>query len=125
MVVREVAAGRSTVTGTVPSTVVSHRRRALLRDPNFRLLWAGETVSQVGSAMTVVALPFVAITVLNASPFVLGLLTACAWLPSLLVSLPAGAWVDQVGRKPVMQAANIVSAALLVSVPVAGPADGR
>jgi MFS family permease len=90
-----------------------------LRHPDFRLLWAGETVSQAGSAMTVVALPLVAITILDASPIVLGLLTASAWLPSLLISLPAGAWVDQTGRRAVMQAANIASAALFVSVPVA------
>jgi predicted MFS family arabinose efflux permease len=99
--------------------VAPARRRPLLRDPDFRLLWIGETVSQAGSAMTVVALPLVAITVLGASPAVLGLLTACAWLPSLLISLPAGAWVDQAGRRAVMQAANVTSAALFISVPVA------
>src|SRR5688500_19553338 len=87
-------------------------RRPLLRDHDFRLLWVGETVSQAGSAMTVVALPLVAITVVGASPLVLGVLTACAWLPSLLISLPAGAWVDQVGRRSVMQAANVASAIL-------------
>ena len=99
--------------------VVQHRRRSVLRDRDFRLLWVGETVSQAGSAMTVIALPLVAITVLGAAPIVLGFLTACAWLPALLVSLPAGAWVDQVGRRSVMQAANVVSAALFISVPVA------
>jgi predicted MFS family arabinose efflux permease len=99
--------------------VVPAHRRPLLGDRDFRLLWVGETVSQAGSAMTVVALPLVAITVLDASPIVLGLLTACAWLPSLLISLPAGAWVDQAGRRAVMQAANVASAALFISVPVA------
>ncbi|GAA0921436.1 MFS transporter [Virgisporangium aurantiacum] len=103
----------------VNPTVVPARRRALLRDHDFRLLWIGETVSQAGSAMTVVALPLVAITVVGASPLVLGVLTACAWLPALLISLPAGAWVDQVGRRPVMQAANLASAVLFLSVPVA------
>ncbi len=93
--------------------------RSILRDHDFRLLWAGETVSQTGSAMTVVALPLVAIFVLHASPLVLGVLTAAAWLPALLVSLPAGAWVDQLGRRPVMQTANITSAALFASVPAA------
>src|SRR5690349_3076743 len=103
----------------VTSVLPVSGRRALLRDRDFRLLWVGETVSQAGSAMTVVALPLVAITVLDASPLVLGVLTACAWLPSLLISLPAGAWVDQVGRRSVMQAANVAAAVLFVSVPVA------
>jgi MFS family permease len=93
--------------------------RSILRDHDFRLLWIGETISQAGSSMTVVALPLVAIFVLGASPLVLGVLTAAAWLPALLVSLPAGAWVDQLGRRKVMQVANLASVALFVSVPVA------
>jgi predicted MFS family arabinose efflux permease len=119
MVVREAPVARSTDSDVVTAAVTRHRRRTLLRNSDFRMLWLGETVSQAGSAMTVVALPFVAITVLDAAPLVLGVLTACAWLPSLLISLPAGAWVDQVGRRPVMQAANVASAILFASVPVA------
>ncbi len=90
-----------------------------LRDHDFRLLWAAETISHTGNAVTVVAVPLVAILVLHASPMVLGVLTAAAWLPALLVSLPAGAWVDQVGRRRVVQVSNVSSAALFASVPAA------
>lgn len=93
--------------------------RSVLRDHDFRLMWAAETISQTGNAVTVVALPLVAILVLHASPLTLGVLTAVAWLPALLVSLPAGAWVDQVGRRRVVQVANLTSAALFASVPAA------
>lgn len=90
-----------------------------LRDRNFRLLWAGETISMVGSAVTVVALPLVAITLLDASPTALGVLTACAWLPMPTLALFAGAWVDQVGRRRTLIAANAASAAVFATVPVA------
>jgi len=48
----------------------------LLRQRRFRLLWIGETVSQLGNAMAVVGVPLVAVIVLHASTFVVGVLTA-------------------------------------------------
>jgi predicted MFS family arabinose efflux permease len=99
------------------SAVVSHRA-GLLRQRDFRLLWFGETVSKCGSAATDVALPLVAVTTLHASPLTVGVLGAATWLPYLLISLPAGAWVDRFPRRPVMVASNSVSALLFASVPV-------
>ena len=50
----------------------------------------------------------------------MGLLTAAAWAPNLLLSLHAGAWVDRSGRpREAMIAADLGRAALLVTVPVA------
>jgi MFS family permease len=100
-----------------PATVP--RRRGLLRDRDFRLLWFGESVSRSGSAATDVALPLVAVTTLHAGAFTLGVLGAATWLPYLLISLPAGAWVDRYRRRPVMVTSNLVAAALFTSVPVA------
>ena len=91
----------------------------LLRDRDYRRYWAGETVSGAGSAMAVVAMPLTAVLVLHAGAFEVGMLQATAWLPSLLVGLPAGAWVDRTRRRPVMVAADLVSLALFASVPVA------
>jgi predicted MFS family arabinose efflux permease len=96
-----------------------HRTGGLFHDRDFRLLWLGETISKGGSAVTTVALPLVAVVTLSASPFVVGLLEAAGWLPWLLFSLPAGAWVDGWRRRPVMQVTNVVSFILLASVPVA------
>ncbi|GAA1296763.1 MFS transporter [Planotetraspora silvatica] len=86
---------------------------------DFRLLWAGETTSMLGSSVASVALPLVAVVTLHASTFTVGLLTAAAWLPWLLAGLPAGAWVDRSRKRPMMQVCNTVSMAVFASVPIA------
>ncbi|GII59998.1 MFS transporter [Sphaerisporangium krabiense] len=91
----------------------------LLRERDFRLLWIGETSSAFGSSVTSVAMPLVAVTVLHADALAVGVLTAAAWLPWLLIGLPAGAWVDRLPRRPVMLACDVVSALAFCSVPVA------
>lgn len=91
---------------------------SILRARDFRLLWLSETVSMVGSAASVVLIPLAAIA-LGASPTVLGVLTACAWLPTAVLALPAGAWVDQTSRRTVMLAANLASAAVFATIPAA------
>ena len=65
------------------------------------------------------ALPLTAILTLDATPAQLGILTAAATLPSLLVSLPAGAWVDHLRRRPVLIGADLGRALLLGSIPLA------
>jgi MFS family permease len=91
----------------------------LLRDRDFRLLWIGESVSSVGSAVTVVALPLVAVSELHASAFAVSSLVAAAWLPWLVLGLPAGAYVDRLPRRPVMIAADLVSLAAFAAIPLA------
>jgi MFS family permease len=91
----------------------------LLRQRSFRLLWIGETVSQLGNAMAVVGVPLVAVIVLHASTFVVGVLTAAGWLPWLVIGLPAGAWVDRLPARRVMIGCDVISALLYGSVPVA------
>lgn len=91
----------------------------LLRQRSFRLLWIGETVSQVGNAMAVVGVPLVAVVVLHASTFAVGVLAAAGWLPWLVIGLPAGAWVDRLPVRPVMIGADLLAAVLYGSVPVA------
>jgi hypothetical protein len=90
----------------------------LLRKRNFRLLWFGETVSGGGSAMAAVLIPLLAVTTLHASTFEVAALTAASYLPWLIVSLPAGAWVDRLQVRPVMIACDVVAAALYASLPV-------
>jgi MFS family permease len=85
----------------------------------FRLLWTGQTVSQLGTTAGRFAVPLVATTTLQASPFQIGLLTAAAWLPWLLVGIPAGTLVDRLPRRPILVACDLVSAVLMVSAPIA------
>lgn len=85
---------------------------------NFTLLWSGEAVSLMGTATTSVLLPLLAVTHLHAGPGWMGLLTASAWLPWLLIGMPAGAWLDRLDPRAVMIAADLVAAATLASVPL-------
>jgi len=63
--------------------------------------------------------PLLAVLFLHATTFEVGALAAAAYLPWLVIGLPAGAWVDRVSPRPVMIACDAVSAALYASVPVA------
>jgi len=87
--------------------------------PAFVRLWFGQTVSLFGTQIGGAALRFTAILVLAATPFQLALLAAAALLPALLLALPAGVWVDRVPRRPLLIAADLGRAILLLSIPIA------
>ncbi|WP_329130507.1 MFS transporter [Streptomyces sp. NBC_00670] len=95
------------------------RRAARLVHPDFRSLWIGQTVSGLGSSITVVSVPLIAVVTLHADSTAVGLLAGAVWVPWLLVGLPVGAWVDRVRKRPLMIACDLVSAAALTSVPLA------
>lgn len=92
--------------------------RVLGNSPEFFKLWFAQCVSAAGSAITVVALPLVAVIGLGASPFEMGLLSAMAVAPHLVLGIPAGSWVDRWSRRRVMIVADLGRAALLGSIPV-------
>lgn len=94
-------------------------RLGLLATRDFRLLWTGETASFLGTAISELALPLVALSVLHAGAFAVSALMAAAWLPWVVIGLPAGAWVDRLPRRNIMIAADLVSFAAFASVPVA------
>jgi MFS family permease len=91
----------------------------LWRHPDFVKLWSAETVSQFGTQFTQLALPLAAIDVLHASAFEVAALTTVEFLPFLLVSLPAGVWVDRLRRRPMLVVGDLSRAALLASIPIA------
>ncbi|WP_327290377.1 MFS transporter [Streptomyces sp. NBC_01198] len=94
-------------------------RRPLHRQRDFALLWGGQTVSEIGSQISVLALPLVAVVVLGASAFQVGLLSAAQTSAYLLVALPAGAVVDRVAKRRLMIGCNLGLLAVIGSVPVA------
>jgi MFS family permease len=98
---------------------VRARFTGLWRHHDFMRLWAGQTVSQLGSTMTREALPYTAILALHATPVQMGLLGAAGSAPLLLFGLLAGVWVDRLRRRPIMIAADLGRALLLLSVPLA------
>lgn len=69
--------------------------------------------------MTALALPLAAVLVVHASTFQVGLLTTATYTAFLGIGLPVGVWVDRLRRRPVMIGADLLRAAVLVSVPVA------
>jgi MFS family permease len=91
----------------------------LWRHPDFLKLWSAETVSQFGTQFTQLALPLAAIDVLHASAFEVAALVTVEFLPFLLVSLPAGVWVDRLRRRPILVIGDISRAVLLGSIPLA------
>ena len=91
----------------------------LWRHPDFLKLWTAETISQVGSAVTGLALPLVAVLVLDASAFAVSALVVIEFLPFVLFAIPAGVWVDRLRRRPILILSDLGRAALLVSIPVA------
>jgi predicted MFS family arabinose efflux permease len=92
---------------------------SLLRHHDFRQLWAAETVSQVGTQVTVLALPVLAVTLLDATALQMGVLTALETAAFLIIGLPAGAWVDRWRRKRVLVVNDLVRAVALATLPLA------
>ena len=87
---------------------------SIWRDAEFIRFWTGHSVSQFGAAMTQVALPLVALLTLGASAADVGLLRTAEFLPYLLLTLPAGALVDRVRRRPLMIVADSVLGAIVL-----------
>jgi MFS family permease len=94
-------------------------RRSLAHDAEFLKLWIGETISDFGDQVTLLAIPLTAVIVLSASPFEMGLLAAAGTLPTALFSLPAGVWVDRLPRRPILIVADVGRALVLATIPIA------
>jgi MFS family permease len=99
--------------------MASGRPPSLSRDHQFRTFWSAQGVSEFGDRITELALPLIAVTLLDASPTQVGLLTAAVWLPNL-ASLFIGTWVDQRrDKRPLMIAADLFRMVVLLSLPLA------
>ncbi|MFJ6197106.1 MFS transporter [Micromonospora sp. NPDC092111] len=94
-------------------------RRPLWRDRAFALFWGGQTIGELGTRMSGVAVPLLAAGVMHASVLQVSLLTVLAWLPYLLFSLPAGLLADRVDLRRLMVGCDLGRAALMLSLPVA------
>ncbi|MGI8450083.1 MAG: MFS transporter [Streptosporangiaceae bacterium] len=92
---------------------------SLLRHRGFMLLWAGQTVSQTGSQVTILALPLVAIVILKASTFQVGLLSAALTSAYLLISLPARVLADHADKRRIMLCCDLALLIIIGSVPAA------
>lgn len=107
------AHGPQSPTGSRPA------RRALWHHHDFRQLWMGDTVSVFGAQFVGLAMPLMAVELLRADAFQMGLLATLESLAFLLISLPAGAWVDRWRKKLVIVLGDLLRAAVLLTLPLA------
>jgi predicted MFS family arabinose efflux permease len=86
---------------------------------SFRLLISASMISIFGSLITSTAFPFIAIHELDAGPAELALLSLAGIVPSIVLGSVAGIWIDRISRRRVMIAADLLSAATLLTIPIA------
>src|SRR4051812_34764641 len=101
----------------------THLRGGLLRHHDFRQLFIGDTLSQFGTQLTMLAIPILAVKVLDAGAFQMGLLGTCEFLAFLVIGLPAGAWVDRWRKQRVLVTNDLIRAVALGSLPLAWAFD--
>lgn len=92
---------------------------ALWRHADFLRLWSALTISVLGSQITLFVAPVITLFVLDATVVQAGLVTACGYLPFLLISLPVGALVDRWPTRPLLIVADLGRAAALATIPIA------
>lgn len=84
---------------------------------DFWKFWAGQSISNLGSSITLFALPLL-VAKLTGSALNLGITMAATFLPYLLFGLAIGAWTDRANRKAVMISADIARAVVIASIPL-------
>jgi len=104
------------VTAETPRTTPTP---SVVRNPDFRRLWAAETISQFGTQISLLALPIIAVVLLRATPLEVALLGTIEFVPFMLFSLPAGVGVDRLRRRPILIIGDIGRGLALATIPVA------
>ncbi len=94
----------------------------VLSNRDFARLFAGETISQIGSQVTQFTMPLVAIITLNATAFQVGILNALKFVPVIVVGIFAGVWLDRRRRRPIMIMCALGNAVLIALVPISSVA---
>ncbi|MDW4574089.1 MFS transporter [Microbacterium sp. M3] len=91
---------------------------SLWRDRNFLTLWSSQALSQFGAQITELAIPVLAVLMLDATEWEVGVLGAAQVAAFLVVGLPAGAWIDRMRKRHVMIVADAVRAVALGMLPL-------
>jgi MFS family permease len=105
--------------GSVSSSPGPSPSRGLFRHPDFLKLWTAETISVFGSQISALAVPLVAVLILKSSAFEVAMLGTIEFLPFILFTLPAGAWVDRLRRRPILITGDLGRAIVLTTIPIA------
>lgn len=107
---------------TRSESISPERTKGVLSDRNFVKLFAGQTVSLVGTQITIFTMPLVAVLALRATVFQVGVLNALRLAPVVVVALFAGVWLDRTRRRPVLIACALCSSLLIGLVPAGASA---
>src|SRR5271165_4825201 len=91
--------------------------RSLWRHANFLRLWTAETSSLMGTQVTVIAIPTLAILLLHADAFSVGILTSLQWISFLFVGPIVGVIVDRLPKRPIMIISDIGRLIALSTIP--------
>jgi MFS family permease len=95
----------------------STSKQASRLNSDFWKYWTGQTISNLGSSITLFALPLL-VYKLTGSALNLGITAAAEFLPYLLFGLILGAWTDRVDRKRMMIGTDIARALIIASIPL-------
>lgn len=90
----------------------------LWRNRNFTLLWSGQSLSWIGTQITQLAIPMVAVILLDGSPFQVSMVLAAEFLPALLFGVFAGVWVDRFDRRRVLIVTDLGRFFSILLIPV-------
>jgi MFS family permease len=93
-------------------------RGGLWGHADFLKLWTGQSISEFGSQISALAIPWLAAVGLHASPLQFSLLGVLGFLPFIIFALPAGVWVDRLRRRPILIIGDAARAVLLGVLPV-------
>lgn len=96
----------------------SEPHTSLWRHRDFRRLWAAQSISAIGSRITRTALPVIAVLAVGGTAFELGMLAALSVAPGALVGLVSGGYIDRSRKRPLLIAADLARALLVLSVPM-------
>ena len=94
------------------------KQQSVVRQPGFLALWIGQSVSAIGSQISGIAIPVIAVTFLGATELEMGLLTAADTSAFLIFGLLAGALVDRWIKRQVMLIADLVRMLAVALVPI-------
>jgi MFS family permease len=86
--------------------------------PDFIKLWTGQSISELGSQVSQLAIPWLAAVGLHATPIEFSLIGVLGFLPFILFALPAGVWVDRLRRRQILIVGDSARAVLLAVIPI-------
>jgi DHA3 family macrolide efflux protein-like MFS transporter len=97
--------------------------REVLANPEFRKLWIGQTISQIGDGLTTLAMMIV-VNQLTGSTAALAGITIALTLPQLLFGMLAGVFVDRWDRKKLMIISDVLRGVLILALIFVRDASG-